>query len=288
MKPAAFHYHAPRSVAEALEILALHGDESKLLAGGQSLVPMMNMRIARPAHVVDINRIAELDFIREDRQAIEIGALTRHATIERSALLRDRLPVLPVAAGTIAHYAIRTQGTIGGSIAHADPAAQWPLLAIALGATMRVQSTRGQRDIAASVFFVSTMTTALGADEMLLSSSWPLLSARTGWGFEVFTRRRGDFALCAVCATVDLAQGRVQQLRVVVGGATPTPTDVSESMASLAGARADDSLAVRAGRIAADQIKPHDDPKVATWYRTELVQVLVERAVTQALQRAGN
>lgn len=287
MKPAAFHYHAPATLDEALALLARHGDDAKVLAGGQSLVPMMNMRIARPEHIVDINRLDALAFIRAAGDAIEIGALTRHAAVERSTLLRERLPLLPVAAQTIAHYAIRTQGTLGGSLAHADPAAQWPLLAVALGATIVARGPNAERAIDASAFFVSTMATALAADELIVASRWPLLPARTGWGFELFARRRGDFALCAVCATVAVKQGRVAALRVIVGGITPTPADLSAAMSTLSGAAADDALAEQAGRIATAQITPGDDPKAAAWYRTELMQALIERAVKQALQRAG-
>lgn len=287
MKPAAFHYHAPATLDEALALLARHGNDAKVLAGGQSLVPMMNMRIARPEHIVDINRLDALAFIRAAGDAIEIGALTRHVAIERSTLLRERLPLLPVAAQTIAHYAIRTQGTLGGSLAHADPAAQWPLLAVALGAKIVARGPNAERAIDAGAFFVSTMATALAADELIVASRWPLLPARTGWGFELFARRRGDFALCAVCATVAVKQGRVDNLRVVVGGVTPTPADLSGAMATLSGAAADDALAEQAGRIAATQLMPSDDPKAAAWYRTELMQALVERAVKQAVQRAG-
>lgn len=287
MKPAAFRYHAPATVAEALVLLARHGSDAKVLAGGQSLVPMMNMRIARPEHIVDINRLAELSFIREANGAIEIGALTRHLTIERSALLRERLPLLPVAAQTIAHYAIRTQGTLGGSLAHADPAAQWPLLAVALGAKIIARGPDTERALDAGTFFVSTMTTALESGELIVASRWPLLPARTGWGFELFARRRGDFALCAVCATISLKQGRVDKLRVVVGGVTPTPADLSAEMAALSGAGVDAALALQAGQIASGSLTPSDDPKAAAWYRTELMQALVERAVQQAVQRAG-
>lgn len=287
MKPAAFHYHAPATLDEALALLARHGNDAKVLAGGQSLVPMMNMRIARPEHVIDINRLDELAFIREANGAIEIGALTRHLAIERSALLRERLPLLPVAAQTIAHYAIRTQGTLGGSLAHADPAAQWPLLAVALGAKIIARGPNTERALDAGSFFVSTMTTALEPSELVVASRWPLLPARTGWGFELFARRRGDFALCAVCATVSLKQSRVDNLRVVVGGVTPTPADLSGAMADLGGTAADAALAQQAGQIASAKLKPSDDPKAAAWYRTELMQALVERAVQQAMQRAG-
>lgn len=287
MKPAAFSYHAPATISEALALLDRHGSDAKVLAGGQSLVPMMNMRIARPEHIVDINRLDELAFIRESGDAIAIGALTRHLAIERSALLQERLPLLPLAAQTIAHYAIRTQGTLGGSLAHADPAAQWPLLAVALGAKIVARGPDAERAIDAGAFFVSTMSTALEADELIVATHWPLLPAHTGWGFELFARRRGDFALCAVCATVTKKHGRVAAIRVVIAGVTPTPADLSAAMTTLHGAAADDALAEQAGRIAAASLTPSDDPKAAAWYRTELMQALVERAVKQALQRAG-
>ena len=246
---------------------------------------MMNFRIARPEHLIDINRIEELTFIRNAGDHIEIGALTRHATIEHDPLLAQRLPILPKVAKTIAHYAIRSQGTLGGSLAHADPAAQWPLLALALGATMIARSQRGERAIPAKEFFVATMTTALAADELLVATHWPVLTPQTGWGFEIFTRRRGDFALVALVALARVERGQLAQLQVFIGGATPIPCDISSHFTSLNGCDVDDSIAVNAGQIAAQVIKPDDDSKAAGWYRTELIATLVQRAVQQALAR---
>lgn len=285
MKPAAFTYHAPTTIDAALELLTRYGDSAKVLAGGQSLVPMMNLRMARPEHLVDIGRLDSLAGVSDHGDDIEIGARTRHVDIEESALLRVRMPILPLVAHSIAHYAIRTQGTLGGSLAHADPAAQWPLLAVALGASLQVRGPRGSRDIAAKEFLVGTMTTALSADELLIGTRWPILPAHTGWGFEIFSRRRGDFALCAVVALVERQGERLTRLCVTVGGVTPTPADLSAGLRELKGASVDGELAARAGKLASTLLQPDDDAKAAGWYRIELIEALVRRAIEQALGR---
>lgn len=283
MKPAAFTYHAPTTIEVALELLARYGDAAKVLAGGQSLVPMMNLRMARPEHLIDIGRLDSLAGIRDHGNHIEIGARTRHVDIEESALLRERMPILPLVAHSIAHYAIRTQGTLGGSLAHADPAAQWPLLAVALGATLQVLGARGSREFGAKEFLVGTMTTALSADELLIGTRWPALGAHTGWGFEIFSRRRGDFALCAVVVLVERQGERLTRLNVTVGGVTPTPADLSAGLHELIDAPIDAKLAMRAGTLASTMLHPDDDAKAAGWYRAELIEALVQRAIEQAL-----
>jgi carbon-monoxide dehydrogenase medium subunit len=286
MKPAAFAYHVPSSVEEAIALLARLGDAAKIIAGGQSLVPMMNMRIARPEHLVDINSLTQLAFVRDAGDHFAIGALTRHHDVEHSAALQARLPILPRVAQTIAHYAIRTQGTLGGSLAHADPAAQWPLLAVALGASLQVRGPNGERSIGASEFFVSTMSTALTADELIVATHWPVPPSGTGWGFELFARRRGDFALCAVVVQLALKGGAVDAIRVAVGGVTPTPVDASAAAQRFRGRAASDALPAELGKALAASITPDDNAKAAAWYRTELIEALTRRAAMSALHHA--
>ncbi len=224
MKPAPFRYHSPGTLDEALALLAGHGAGAKVLAGGQSLGPMMNMRLAQPDALVDINAIAGLDYVREHEKTIEIGALTRHHAIATSPLVRAACPLLAEAAHQIGHYAIRQRGTIGGSLAHADPAAQFPLVCATLGAAITVAGAGRTRTIAASEFFLSLMSTALEPEEIIVSVTLPKAPASEGQAYMQFSRRRGDFAIVALAATVRPdAAGHIDQVRLGVGGATDRP-----------------------------------------------------------------
>src|SRR5579871_1043451 len=198
MKPARFSYEAPTSIADTLAALAARGADAKIIAGGQSLAPMMNMRIAQPGHLIDINRVAGLDQIRLEGDYLICGALMRHADLARHVLAWTHAPMLAHAAGTIGHYAIRQRGTLGGSLAHADPAAQLPLAAVTLDATIEIASTSGGRLIAARDFFASIFTTVLEPHELIVAVHVPIARAGEGWGFRLFTRRAGDFALALV------------------------------------------------------------------------------------------
>lgn len=267
MKPAPFRYHRPRSLEEALALLAEHGARARLIAGGQSLGPMMNMRLAQPSELVDLNALAALDFVREDENAIEIGALARHHTLASSPLVRERCPLLAEAAQTIGHYAIRSRGTLGGSLAHADPAAQLPLVAATLGAEIVAAGSRGERRIAAAEFFVSLMTTALEPDEILVSARFPKAAPGERHAYLQFSRRRGDFAIVAVAATLNR-----NRLRLGIGGVEDKPV----VLADFAPGEKPDVIA----RKARDAVNPTENPRVPVLFRRELVEVLAKRAVT--------
>lgn len=224
MKPASFEYAAPVSIGEAVALLdELSGKEVKLLAGGQSLVPMMNLRLARPTHLIDLNRVEGLAGIEVGDGEVRVGALTRHREVERSAELRSVLPLLPVTASFIASPAIRARGTIGGSCCHADPVAEWPMVARLLDASFEVTGARGGRSVPAADFFVSVFTPALEPDELLTGIRFPLPGPSGGWGFAEFTRKVGDFAVIAAAARVEVDQGRVVTAGVAIAGAGPTP-----------------------------------------------------------------
>lgn len=264
MKPAAFRYHRPQSLGEALALL--QQPNAKLIAGGQSLAPMMNMRLVSPDELVDLNGIAGLDRIQDSAGFVEIGAMTRHHALARSPVVRSFCPLLAEAAGTIGHYAIRARGTLGGSLAHADPAAQIPLVAVTLGAQIVVNGRRGERAVAAGDFFVSLMTTVLEPDEIVVAARFPKAPAGARHAYEQFSRRSGDFALVAVAAVLD-----GNALRIGVGGAEDKPLLFNEAAMD----------AVSLARKIRDAVDPAENPRVPAIYRRELVEVLVKRAVAR-------
>lgn len=221
MKPARFAYASPATLPEALSLLAEHED-ARIIAGGQSLVPMMNMRIAQPELLVDINRIEGLSGVHLDGNHLVIGTLTRHADLAANELVREHAPILAHAAGTIGHVAIRQRGTIGGSLSHADPAAQLPLIAMLLDAEINVQSAEGERTIPAVEFFETLFTTTLEPGEMVVSIRVPVLPKGHGWGFGLFNRRSGDFAEVS-CAALRVGQGAETSIRLVVGAVVSAP-----------------------------------------------------------------
>ena len=277
MKPPAFEYLAPRTLEQA--VAALADGEAKVIAGGQSLVPMLNFRLLAPSVLVDITRIPDLDFVVEDGGGgLRIGALTRHHTLETSDLVRERFPVLHAAMAHVAHLAIRNRGTIGGSLCHGDPAAELPGLALLLNAQLKTT----QRIIPAVEFFESALSTVLADDEILTEIHLPALPPRTGWGFEEFARRSGDFALTAVGATVSLSDGQVAEARIVVIGAHDTPLRLSAAEALLT-----DYSSIAAAAAAQEQVSPNDDLHGSADYRRHLVGVLTRRALTAAWRRAG-
>ncbi|MBL6951249.1 MAG: xanthine dehydrogenase family protein subunit M [Alphaproteobacteria bacterium] len=278
MKPPAFEYLAPRSLEQA--VAALADGEAKVIAGGQSLVPMLNFRLLAPSLLVDINRIPGLDFIEaDDDGGLRIGALTRHYTLETSILVQERFPVLRAAMAHVAHLAIRNRGTIGGSLCHGDPAAELPGLALLLDAQLKTT----QRTVAAVDFFESALSTVLADDEILTEIQLPAPTPRTGWGFEEFARRSGDFALAAVGATVSLSGDAVAEARIVVIGAHDTPLRVSAAEALLT----DRASIAAAAAAARDAVSPNDDLHASADYRRHLVGVLTRRALTAAWQRAA-
>ena len=286
MKPAAFAYHRPATLDEALDLLADSGDEAKILAGGQSLVPAMSFRLAQPAALIDINRVPGLAFLEPgDDGGLRIGAMTRQRVAEHSALVAARAPLVHQALPSIAHVQIRNRGTVGGSVAHADPAAELPAVMLALGARMRAQSRRGSRWIAAGDFFTGLLSTALAADEILVEIALPPVPERAGHAFVELARRSGDYALAGVAAQVALdAQGRVASARIALLGVGEGPVLASAAAAVLVGqAPSDELVRASADACSTTDIEPHGDVHATPAYRRHLAGVLTRRALTAAL-----
>ena len=286
MKPAAFAYLRPDSLDAALRQLSDSAGQAKVIAGGQSLGPMLNMRLATPSAIIDLNDLIELSIIRDKGDTIEVGALTRHYQIAESSLIQAACPLLAEAAGTIGHYAIRQRGTLGGSLANADPVAQLSLIAVTLKAMIEVVSQRGRRVVPAQEFFLSAMTTALQHDELIRSVSFPKFGSGEGSSFQLFNRRRGDYAIVAVAATAVLAQDRVTSLRLGISGVGAVPVSLASLVFPFVGIAPtldrikDLSLAVRAA------VAPQDDAHIPALYRQELAQTLTEKSLLRALERA--
>ncbi len=284
MKPCAFEYAAPVTLAAALAALAAGGDDARLLAGGQSLVPIMNFRLAAPSLLIDLNRVSELAGIEARADGtIRIGAMTRHRAVENSALIKDRLPLLQTAVRYVAHVQIRNRGTIGGSLCHADPAAEWPALCLAADAMFVVASASGRRLIPAADFALGILTTALEPQEILVEILFPAAAAGQRWGFQEASRRRGDFALTGVACTVDFdGIGVVSKARIVVFGASDVPVLSLAAADILVGQPLDAGLARRAAQAAAATIAPRSDIHASSEYRTQLIETLTRRALEQA------
>jgi CO/xanthine dehydrogenase FAD-binding subunit len=287
MKPAPFAYHRAETLDQALALLDRHGDEARLLAGGQSLVPMLNLRIARFAHLVDINPLHGLDYVREVAGELEIGALTRHVTIERSELVQRLCPILTAAAKSIGHVAIRERGTLGGSLALADPAGDLPLIAVLLDAELEIASSANRRRMRAREFFVDVLTTALEPNEVLVGARFPALARDEGFGLHAVTRRAGDFALVHAGATLRLdGAGKVEQARMALGGVGATPLALDALERAQLGVTPDAAWTRALAQAATAEVHPHDDPHASADYRRDLVAVLLERALGDALDGA--
>jgi carbon-monoxide dehydrogenase medium subunit len=286
MKPPVFDYVAATSVEGAVAALAGAGGEAKILAGGQSLVPMLNFRLLRPALLVDINRIAGLAYIEEAADHIRVGALTRHYQLETSGFIARHLPVVACAMTHVAHLAIRNRGTIGGSLSHADPAAELPMLALLLDAEFHIASPAGKRVAAARDFFLDALTVALDTAEMLTEIVLPKLPPQTGWGFEEVARRHGDFALAAAAATLTVADGAIRQARIALTGVGPTALRAAEAEAMLTGHAPDGALVDRVIDAVRSVISPETDLHASSDYRRHLAGVLTGRVLTAAWRRA--
>ena len=283
MKPAPFDYHAPRTVAEAIELLAAHGDDAKVLAGGQSLVPAMNFRLARPAVLVDINRIGELDFCSTGGGALRIGALTRHVRFERPVTEGALGALLADVMHYVAHLPIRVRGTFAGSLAHADPAAEWCTVATTLDAEIRARGPAGERSIGAADFFRSILTTSLRPDELITEVRLPMLGPDWRFGFVEFSRRAGDFALSMALTVLRIDGERIAEARVGVGGAGDRPLRITQAEQALAGAVPDREALAEAAAMAAASVDPFDDLHASAAYRRDLVRVMTRRALERAL-----
>ena len=288
MKPPPFEYHAPGSLPEALELLASLGSEAKVLAGGQSLVPLLNLRLARPAHLVDINNLAELGEIKAVDGGIAVGALVRQRAAERSDLVRERCPLMAEALPLIGHPQIRNRGTVGGSLAHADPASELPAVAAALNADLVIRSVRGERVVKPEEFFVSFLTTSLEPDELLVELRLPAWQPGTGWAFMEISRRHGDFAMVGVASTVRLAaDGSVAEARLAYTGAGGAPIRAHEAERKLIGQAPTESVFADAAEAAAAATDPPSDIHATAAYRRHITRVLTRRALAVASGRAS-
>jgi carbon-monoxide dehydrogenase medium subunit len=286
MKPPVFDYVAATSIDTAIAALAAAGTDAKILAGGQSLVPMLNFRLLRPSILVDINRIPGLDYIRETERDVRVGALTRHYQLETSPLIAKLFPVVACAMTHVAHLAIRNRGTIGGSLSHADPAAELPMLAILLEAEFGIASANGARVVPARAFFLDALTVDLESAEVLTEIVLPKLPAATGWGFEEVARRHGDFALAAVAVLLTVAGGAVKEARIALTGVGATPRRAAEAEALLIGRNPDPKLIGRVIDVVREIITPETDLHASADYRRHLAGVLAGRAIAQAWRRA--
>ncbi|MBX5490100.1 MAG: xanthine dehydrogenase family protein subunit M [Chloroflexi bacterium] len=287
MKPAAFDYYAPDTLEEALAVLAERGDEAKILAGGQSLVPLLNMRLAKPEALVDINRLAELDYIREEDDWLAVGAITRQRALERYPLVRQRLPLIADSLHYLGHAQIRNRGTIGGNLAHADPASELPATLVAMGGELVVASAAGRRTLAPEEFYLTYLTTTLDPTELLVEARFRLPTGRHGGAFVELSRRHGDYAMVGVAVQLELApDGTLARAGIGMCGAGPVPIKAAAAEALLVGERPSEQVFAEAGVRAAEQAEPESDIHASADYRRDMVRVLTVRALRLALQRA--
>jgi carbon-monoxide dehydrogenase medium subunit len=287
MIPAAFEYHAPRSLPEATALLVKLGEDAKLLSGGQSLIPLMKLRLASPAHVVDINGIPGLAGIREADGVLRIGALTRESDLEESELIRTRYPLLYETSKVIADPLVRNLATVGGNLAHADPANDHPATMLALGAEVVAAGPKGERRIPIASFFTGPFATALRPDEILTEIRVPVPAARSGGAYLKLERKVGDFATAAVAVQLTLATGGTcEQVGIGLTNVGLTPIKATQAENALKGKRPDDATIAQAARLAAEAAQPAEDLRGSVEYKRDLVRVLTARALRRALARA--
>ena len=289
MRPPPFAYADPQSVEEATGALAQYGDDAQILAGGQSFVPLLNFRLARPDYIIDINKISALDYIKSTDDGLVIGALTRHRTVEQSDLVRETCPLLHQAIRHVGHIQIRNRGTVGGSLAHADPAAELPAVVTALGGRLRLRSASGERVIGSDEFFLAHLTTAMEAEEMLVAVELPAWPAGSGACFVEFSRRQGDFALVGAGAILALdADGRVARTGLALMGAGGKPFN-GAAIASdiLRGEKPDAARIQEIAKRIGESVDPDSDIHAPADYRKHLAEVMTRRALLGASQRTG-
>ena len=289
MKPAPFAYEAPDSLGAALDLLARHGGDAKVLAGGQSLIPVMNFRLAQPATLIDLNRLPGLDFVRRTPAGgLAIGAMTRQRRLEREPLVAELAPLLAEAVPHIAHPQIRNRGTVGGSLAHADPAAELPAVAVALRARFRLQRAGGERWVEAERFFGGLFATDMAPEELLVEIELPPLPPRTGWAFMEVARRHGDYAQVGVAALVTLDDGgRCREVRLAFLSVGDKPVVAARAAAQLAGeVPTAEAIAAAAETVAREEIDPTGDLHASAAFKRHLARVLTMRALRQAAERA--
>ena len=289
MKPAPFEYHAPSSVEEVLNLKSQFGEDAKFLAGGQSLVPAMNFRIVQPTVLIDLNRVDDLSYIREDKDVIRVGAMARERHLEFDASIQKHTPLLHEAVPFIAHPQIRNRGTIGGSIVNADPAAELPVLMIALNARLKARNKSGERWLPAKDFFAGMFTTALTPDEVLVEIELPFAEKNTGWSFMEVAPRLGDYAMMGVAALVTLDEkGKCKSAKLVYLNAGDGPVDATEAAKSLVGETLNEKLFESAAVIASEkEINPFGNIHASTEFQRHLAKTLTGQALKQAYQRVG-
>ena len=289
MKPAPFEYHAPNSIPEVLDLLAEHGYDAKILAGGQSLVPMMNFRLVQPAVLVDINNIPELSYIEPQEKETWIGALTRHSMVEKSQVIAEKAPLIFETMPQIATVQIRNRGTIGGSLAHADPSAELVVVSTALEAKFKIQSKEGERVVPANEFFVGLLMTVLEPEDLLVEIQIPQLPPRSGWSLKEVARRPHDFALVGVAAVMTLdKKGLCENARLVYLSAGDGPITAPEAAGMLIGEEVTpDLIQAAAEKASVDEIDPGSDIHATADFRRHLANVLTRRALGEAFERAG-
>jgi len=286
MLPAAFEYHRPETLDEALTLLSAHGDDGKVLAGGQSLIPLMKLRFAAPGHLIDINRVPGLDGLQESDGQLRVGAMTRHATLEHSDLLKSRYPVMAQAAPMISDPIVRNLGTIGGSLAHADPAGDWGSVMLALGATVLVRSPNAERELPIGEFLQDTFTTSLEPDEILTEIRVPQPGARSGGAYLKMERKVGDFATVAVGVHLELSNGTIGKAGIALTAVGSKNIEAKEAADSLAGTEPTEEAFAEAGQLAAAAADPTSDVRGSADYKRHVVEVFVRRGLARALESA--
>ena len=288
MKPAPFEYHAPTTVDEAVGLLRDLGDEAKVLAGGQSLIPMLNLRLARFAALIDLGHVETLGRIERRNGHVAVGAMVRQTTVERSELVRSDIPLLAAATPLIGHFQIRNRGTVGGSIAHADPAAEYPAVALALEAEIDVTGPQGERTVPASTLFEGTWETSLAPDELLTAVRFPVWQRQSGFAVEEVARRHGDFAIAGAACGVQLVDGRIVTASIALFGVAATPVRATPAEQALVGSGAATVDAVEVGQLASRELIPPDDIHASGALRRRIAAAVVGRAVERAIQEAAS
>jgi carbon-monoxide dehydrogenase medium subunit len=288
MIPAAFDYHRPGTLDEAVKLLSSYGDQGKVLSGGMSLLPSLKLRLGSYAHLVDIGRIPGLDYIKEEGGFLRIGALTRQSTLERSDLIRTKYPILADAVSLIADPLVRNRGTLGGNIANGDPGNDQPAIALAVGATLVARGPKGERSIAANQFYKGLYETALARNEILTEIRIPLPAARSGGAYAKLKRKTGDFAVAAAAVQLTLnAKGAVDRAGIALTNAALTPVEASDAAKFLVGKMPDDKTIAEAAKLAAAKSAPGADRRGSVEYKKDMARVMVTRALRKAVQRAG-
>ena len=284
MKPAKFAYHAPNSIAEALSLLTRYGGEARVLAGGQSLIPMMNFRIATPSAIIDLNCVPDLDYIRHETDIVRIGAMTRQRKIEFSDVIGETLPLLRDAIKLVGHLPTRSRGTLGGSLAHADPAAELPMMLQVLEGEVVARGPEGERVIKAGEFFRSPLVTALTSEEILIEVRFSVMPANAGYAVEEFARRHGDFAICAIAAVLVREGERCVKARLATCGTAPVPLRLKAAEGVLEQKGLGDLAIEEAAEAAARAVEPMNDPNGSVAFRRHLTRVLTGRALRRAAE----